>query len=152
MNRFMGRTIRLTAVVLIAATATACAPKLATRGSLPDQSLLALVTPGVHGPEDVRSILGSPSVVSTFDKNTWYYIGRRTSQYAFFKRKITEQQVIIVRFDQEGQVQQLARLDQTHGRKIDLVDRETPSAGRKLGILEQLFGNIGRFANEDEAQ
>ena len=139
-------------VALIAATATACAPKLAVRGSLPDQSLLALVTPGVHGREDVIGILGSPSVVSTFDENTWYYIGRRTRQYAFFKRKITEQQVVIVQFDRGGQVQQLARLDRTHGRKIDLVERETPSAGRKLGILEQLFGNIGRFANTQGEQ
>lgn len=149
MTNYSRGLFRLAAAALIAATATACASKLATRGTLPDETQLALITPGVHGPDDVRGILGSPSVVSTFDENTWYYIGRRTRQFAFFERKIVEQQVVIIQFDRDGRVQQLARLDKTHGRKIDLVDRETPSAGRKLGILEQLFGNIGRFANTE---
>ncbi len=147
MTIYSGGLSRLAVIALIVATATACAPKLATRGTLPEEEKLALITPGVHGPDDVRGILGSPSVVSTFDENTWYYIGRRTRQYAFFTRKILEQQVVIIQFDRDGRVQQLARLDETHGRKIDLVDRETPAAGRKLGILEQLFGNIGRFGN-----
>lgn len=151
-ERFSGITVRLTVIALVMAALSACSPNLATRGSIPEESQLSLITPGVHGPDDVRAILGSPSTVSTFDDNTWYYIGRRTRQYAFFKRKILEQQVVIIQFDRSGQVQQLARLDQTNGRKIDLVERETPSAGRKLGILEQLFGNVGRFANSEGEQ
>jgi outer membrane protein assembly factor BamE (lipoprotein component of BamABCDE complex) len=113
---------------------------------------VALITPGVHAREDVRTVLGAPSVVSTFDENIWYYIGRRTSQYAFFKRNVIEQQVLIVRFGADGPVQRISRLDKSDGREVELVERETPSAGRELGLLEQLFGNIGRFAGEDGAQ
>ena len=35
---------------------------------------------------------------------------------------------------------------------IALVERETPSAGRKLGLLEQLFGNIGRFSGDSGSE
>lgn len=142
----------LLGAVLLALAVTACDPRSATRGNIPTEDQISLVIPGVHGREDVRSVLGSPSVISTFDNNTWYYIGRRTEQYAFFKRKTIEQQVLIVRYSVDGRVRTISRLDETDGREIDLVERETPSAGRKLGLFEQLFGNIGRFSGDADAQ
>ena len=139
----------LLGVVTAVLAVDACAPKSANRGSIPTEDQISVVIPGVHGREDVRSALGSPSVVSTFDENTWYYIGRRTEQYAFFKRKTIEQQVLIVRFSTDGRLERISRLNEADGREVDLVARETPSAGRKLGIFEQLFGNIGRFGGEE---
>ncbi len=144
--------MRLGAAVIIAWSLSACSPKTATRGSMPEAELVALVTPGIHGQDDVRSILGAPSAVGTFDPNTWYYIGRRTEQYAFLKRDTVEQQVLIVRFGVGGRVAQIARLDENDARQVALVDRETPSAGRELGVFEQLFGNIGRFNQADGQQ
>lgn len=143
------RTALLLGAALILLAATGCDPKSATRGSIPTEDQISLVVPGVHGREDVRSAMGSPSVISTFDENTWYYIGRRTEQYAFFKRKTIEQQILIVRYGDDGRVDTISRLDESDGREIDLVKRETPSAGRKLGLFEQLFGNIGRFSGEE---
>lgn len=148
MTRMTRIALPLVAAALIATTVTACSSRKANRGSMPTQEQVETIIPGVHGQEDVRAIIGSPSVVSTFDDNTWYYIGRRTSQYAFFERKTIEQQVLIVRYGGDGRVERISRLDKSDGREIDLVERETPSAGRKLGILEQLFGNIGRFNTE----
>jgi outer membrane protein assembly factor BamE (lipoprotein component of BamABCDE complex) len=148
MKRLTRTALFLLGVVTAVLAVTACAPKSANRGSIPTEDQITIVIPGVHGREDVRSALGSPSVVSTFDENTWYYIGRRTEQYAFFKRKTVEQQVLIVRFSADGRVEKISRLNETDGREVDLVARETPSAGRKLGLFEQLFGNIGQFGDE----
>ena len=134
---------------LVVSLAAGCSAKQSTRGNLPTADQIDLITPGVHRREDVRTVLGAPSAVSTFDESIWYYIGRRTSQYAFFERNVLEQQVLIVRFAPEGPVNRISRLDKSDGREVDLVERETPSAGRELGLLEQLFGNIGRFAGED---
>jgi hypothetical protein len=92
----MTRTILLLgAAGLILSLAAGCEARQNTRGNLPTKDQVALITPGVHGREDVRTVLGAPSVVSTFDENIWYYIGRRTTQYAFFKRNVLEQQVLI---------------------------------------------------------
>lgn len=147
------RTIMLLATALLALSLTSgCGARQDTRGNLPSAEQIALISPGVHSRDDVRALLGAPSAVSTFDENTWYYIGRRTSQWAFFKRSILEQQVLIVRFAPDGAVRQVSRLEKKDGREIEIVERETPSAGRKLGLLEQLFGNIGRFANADTGQ
>jgi outer membrane protein assembly factor BamE (lipoprotein component of BamABCDE complex) len=149
----MTRTILLLgAAGLILSLAAGCESRQNTRGNLPTKGQIALITPGVHGREDVRTVLGAPSVVSTFDENIWYYIGRRTTQYAFFKRSVLEQQVLIVRFAPEGPVNRISRLEKSDGREVELVERETPSAGRELGLFEQLFGNIGRFAGDDGGQ
>lgn len=137
--------LRLAGVAVIAFAVAACATKPATRGTLPTKEQITLLAPGVHGREDVRSILGSPSVVGTFDENAWYYIGRRTTQFAFFERNTVEQQVLIIRFDDTGTLYQVVRLDESDGRRIVLAESETPSAGRELGFFEQLFGNFGRF-------
>jgi outer membrane protein assembly factor BamE (lipoprotein component of BamABCDE complex) len=142
----------LLGAALTTLVAAGCDPRHATRGSIPTESQISLVVPGVHGREDVRSVLGSPSVISTFDNNTWYYIGRQTEQYAFFRRKTVEQQVLVVRYGGDGRVDRISRLDKSDGREIDLVERETPSAGRKLGLLEQLFGNIGRFSGQADTE
>lgn len=144
--------IRLGAAIVIAWSLSACSPNVATRGSMPEADLVALVTPGVHGSDDVRSILGAPSAVGTFDDRTWYYVGRRTEQYAFLRSKTVEQQVLIVRFGVDGRVATISRLDENDARQIALVERETPSAGRELGVFEQLFGNIGRFSDGTPSQ
>jgi len=31
-------------------------------------------------------------------------------------------------------------------KEVDLVARVTPTAGNELSIIQQLFGNVGRFA------
>ena len=142
---------RLGGALLIAMAAVACSPNTAVRGSLPQEEQISLIRPGVHGREDVRSILGSPSVTGTFDKDVWYYIGRRTEQYAFFERDVIDQQVIIVRFGDDGLVDKVSRLDKSDGREVALVERETPSAGRELGVFEQIFGNVGRFNSNEPA-
>jgi len=143
----MTRTLLLLGLAL--SLAAGCDSRQSTRGNLPTADQVELITPGVHRREDVRTVLGAPSIVSTFDENIWYYIGRRTTQYAFFERNVLEQQVLIVRFAPEGPVNRISRLDKSDGREVDLVERETPSAGRELGLFEQLFGNIGRFAGEE---
>lgn len=143
---------RFGGTALLGAVLVGCSPNTAIRGNIPTESQIQLVRPGVHGEEDVRSILGTPSVTSTFDEKTWYYIGRRTEQYAFFRRETVEQQVLIIRFDANGTVDTVATLDEKDGREFDLVERETPSAGRKLNALQQILGNIGRFSNEPSSE
>lgn len=137
---------------LVGLSVAACSPNTAIRGSIPSDEQITLVRAGIHGRDDVRSILGSPSVAGTFDDDTWYYIGRRTEQYAFFERDVIEQKVVIVRFGLDGRVDRVSTLDKSDGREIALVERETPSAGRKLGFFEQIFGNVGRFSTSDAPQ
>ena len=76
-------TIAIAAALTVATVA--CAPRTANRGNIPTVSQLEKLKVGKHSKEYVRGILGTPSTVGTFDKDVWYYIGRRTERWAFFE-------------------------------------------------------------------
>jgi outer membrane protein assembly factor BamE (lipoprotein component of BamABCDE complex) len=124
---------------------SACSPTMNNHGNIPDEELVESIRIGVNNREQVSSMLGTPSTIATFDKEAWYYVGERTSRIAFFEPKLLERKVLVIRFNKNGIVRQVERLDKNSGREIQVVDRKTPTRGKELTILEQLLGNVGRF-------
>lgn len=120
-----------------------CAADINSRGNLPPDDKLAQVTPGITR-DQVVQILGSPSTVATFSDQAWYYIGQRTEDYAFYKPRVMERQVVVVRFDDEGHVAEVKRLDKEDGKPVEMVSRTTPSVSRDLSLMQQIFGNLGK--------
>jgi outer membrane protein assembly factor BamE (lipoprotein component of BamABCDE complex) len=131
--------IAITACVALAG----CAAEMNARGNLPPDDKLAQVTPGITR-DQVAQILGSPSTVATFSDRNWYYIGQRTEDYAFYKPKVMERQVVVVQFDDEGRVAEVKRLDKEDGKPIEMVARTTPAVSRDLSLMQQIFGNLGK--------
>lgn len=125
-----------------------CATMVDVRGNVPDEDRLAQLKPGLTK-ENVQQILGTPSSVGTFDDNTWYYISKKTEQWAFKAPKTLDQQVVAVDFDQGGRLRDVRRHGLEEAMAVDPVDRTTPTPGKELGFFEQLFGNIGRFNTPD---
>lgn len=125
---------------------SACEGRIDTHGFVPNPELVAQVEPGVQDKFDVSEILGSPSAVATFDEATWYYITQKSRSFAFFKPEILDQSVLVVRFDDAERVASLNRYTIEDGVIVDPVTRRTPTAGNELSVLQQLFGNIGRFS------
>lgn len=135
----------LLGVACLALLAAGCTSTIDTRGNMVDPDILAQIKPGQSSRAEVQQALGSPSATSTFDRESWYYIGKRTETVAFFDPEILEQRIVVVHFDPNGTVDEVKKLTEDDAQKIQVVDRETPTAGRKLGLLQQLFGNLGRF-------
>lgn len=135
-----------TAAFALAGLLAGCSPTLNNHGNIPDAELIQSIRIGSSNREQVAAMLGNPSTVATFDKEAWYYVGMRTSQLAFLDPDILERKVLVVRFDKQGIVQQVERLDKQDGRSVQIVDRKTPTRGKELTILEQLLGNVGKFS------
>jgi outer membrane protein assembly factor BamE (lipoprotein component of BamABCDE complex) len=129
-----------------------CSTTVDQRGNLPDEAKLELIRPGITSKETVSQLLGTPSSTSTFDSRTWYYISRRTEQFAFFKPDLLDQQVVTVTFDENGVVQDVTRRGMEDRREVSMVTRVTPTPGRELGFMEQLVGNLGRFNAADSSR
>lgn len=140
---------KLLALALVGIGASACSPAVATRGNIVDPDRLAEIQAGSSRREDVAVVLGTPTVVGTFDPNMWYYIGQKTEKTAFFQPEVVERRVVVVQFDDQGVVKSLNTLDKAAGQDIDIVDRATPTHGRELTFLEQMLGNVGRFSAKD---
>lgn len=130
-------------IAVLLAGLAACAPITATRGNLVEQERLDRLEPGRSTAEDVVRILGSPSMVGTFEDDIWYYVGTITEQRAFFRPEVSQQRVVAISFDADDVVLAIRDIDQAEARSISIVDAKTPTGGRKLGFFEQLFGNLG---------
>lgn len=144
----MTRQGRLVAAATLALLALgACAVREEYRGHKTDPESVDLLQPGKQTQDDVRRLLGSPSSMSTFNQanNTWYYIARETEQWAFAAEEMVDQRVVAIDFDADGKVAGVRRYAMKDGKEVAMVDRVTPTKGKELGFLEQLFGNVGRF-------
>jgi outer membrane protein assembly factor BamE (lipoprotein component of BamABCDE complex) len=137
----LGLAAALAAVLL----SSACQPRVDTHGFMPNPELISQIEPGVQGKPEVAEVLGTPSTVATFDQNTWYYITQKSRTFAFFKPEIVDQEVLVINFDGSDVVSDINRYTIEDGLIVDPVTRKTPTAGRELSLLQQLFGNIGRF-------
>ncbi len=146
--RIMNSSIRLVSLTVAAALSlsmSACAPRVDARGNLPDPESVAQIKAGESTRNDVTALLGSPSTMSNFDGEAWYYISKRTETTAFFAPEVENQQILVVNFDILGKVAKLNTLGLKEGRIIDPVSRKTPTSGNEITLLQQLFGNLGRF-------
>lgn len=136
---------RLAAALTIVAIA-GCTPSVDHRGYLPQESQLKQLQLGMPKPE-VEALLGSPSTTATVNMtgDSYYYISSVVEQTAFFEPKEVDRKVLAVRFDQFEQVESFAQYGLEDGQVVNISDRRTPTRGKELTILQQLFSNIGRF-------
>ncbi len=136
---------RLLFSVAIVGLLVACTPKIDVRGNLLDPERLSEVVPGEITRNEVEEILGTPSSKAVFDKETWLYVSQRTETLAFFEPEVKERSVVIVKFDKKGVVSKIETLTAENGKKIQPIDRVTPTTGNELKLIDQMFGNLGRF-------
>lgn len=141
----------LTAASLsVAIAVTGCAPLVQPvvedRGYVFDPKDLEKLQTG-SSKEQVRTVMGSPSTVSTVEGEAWYYISSRFETIMFYEPKEVERMVAAVYFDKSEAVQEIAYYGLEDGQIVNFIDRKTPTRGKELTILGQLFGNLGRFNN-----
>lgn len=102
------------------------------------------ITPGLTR-EEVQSRLGSPSSMSTFGDETWYYIGTKGRAYAFSHPNVKEKNAWYVTFDKSGTVAKAGAIEEKNVESFSMIGDKTPTEGQDLTIMQQLLGNLGRF-------
>ena len=122
-----------------------CSPIVENRGYVFDEKLLDQIKINETISNDVMDILGSPSTTSAIDASTWYYIYSKAETVAFYHPTVTDRRVLAVSFDDDNKVNNLKYYGLEEGKIISYVDRTTPTRGRELTVLQQLFGNLGRL-------
>jgi len=141
--------LKTTAMLLVCATLTAaCTSRVATRGNLPDEEMLAQLQPGEITRGEVVEFLGSPSTIATFDEETWLYISERTETWAFMESEVTDRKVIVLTFDKEGVLTSIDSVGLDMARDIEHVERKTPTLGNEMTVLDQVIANMQRFVRK----
>jgi outer membrane protein assembly factor BamE (lipoprotein component of BamABCDE complex) len=137
----------LLAAVLLSGAA-ACVPIRSVHGFQVVEAKPAEVVVGTDTKSTVTERLGSPSVVSTFEPNIWFYVSQNMARKAFYRAKPTTREVVAISFDESSEkVTSVEKYDLSNGKVLEYARRETPTRGRQLTILEQLLGTVGRAGN-----
>ena len=141
----MARRSPLFLVAALALAASACAPTVGRHGFQPIDVKPEDIKVGTDDKTTVLAQLGSPSATSTFEEdNIWYYISQQTEKYTYNRPQVTQRSVTEITFNDAGLVSEVRTLGLEDGQRVAMNDRETPTRGRQLTILEQLLGNVGR--------
>ena len=133
----------------------------ARAGACPGQDLVvdqvideqpATAKVGEDTQQTVRTRFGTPSLTSTFDQSTWYYVNQVNDTFGFYRPHVRNRQVVAISFDKSTQkVIAVNTYTEKDGRVIAYNKRETPTRGRELSVIEQILGTIGtRAIPQDE--
>lgn len=129
----------------LSATLLACSPNVETRGHVRTPDWQQTIKPGQSTREDVAALMGSPSTISSFGDEVWYYMSAQRESIAFLKPEVADQEIIRIAFSPDGLVQQTGVIGKDGLKEIQSVKRETPTEGHEMTVLEQMVGNLGRF-------
>jgi outer membrane protein assembly factor BamE (lipoprotein component of BamABCDE complex) len=139
---------RLAFAGIAAALMAGCAATRDFHGYVPDQALATDVQPAVDTRTTVLARLGTPSTTSIFNDDLWVYMSSTRELLTFYYPKVVAREIVAIQFDEDDVVSDVLVYDVNDGRTLAYNSRVTPTRGRELGILEQLFGTIGSLRNQ----
>lgn len=143
---------RVTTILLASAMAvglSACEPSIRTHGYAPAPETLGTIAVGEDTRGSVARKIGRPVTRGTFEDDDWYYVSSTLEHYMYYEPKVVDRRVVAVSFDENDVVTDVSTYGVEDGRVIDLATRTTPTHGRQLTILQQIFSNIGVLGAED---
>ncbi len=143
---------KLIAFITLTLGLAACNPILRTHGYVATEEKPQSVEPQSDTKASVLARLGNPSIEGTFDEDlendTWFYITSVRQRVAYLRPLVEERTITAISFNSDGQVEKVAEYGIEDGRYVNYKDRKTPTRGRELSVLEQIFGTIGRLPTD----
>jgi outer membrane protein assembly factor BamE (lipoprotein component of BamABCDE complex) len=131
--------MRLPALALATTLLLGCTPVVNQRGFLPDPAGEASIKIGTDTKTSVEARLGDPSTEATFGGDSWYYISSLEKQIAFFDPRVERRSILAIHFDKDGKVSDIRHYGLKDGHVVAFETGETPSRGREITFLQQLF-------------
>ncbi|MEQ9115823.1 MAG: outer membrane protein assembly factor BamE [Rickettsiales bacterium] len=129
------------AVLLIV---TGCTIKVANHGYVFEKTSLEKLKENKTTKAEVLEIMGTPSVISSFDKNIWYYIHTQTKQISMLKPKNINENILQISF-KKNVINSLNIYEDDKIKSLNFEKEESPIRGDDTGVLKDFMQNLGRF-------
>lgn len=143
---------KLTVMVSLAATVSACAARYQKHGYVPTRDVLAEIVPGVDTRDSVAETAGIPSASGVLNDGGYYYVSTVIRHYGAAAPKPVSRQLVAINFDGNGVVSGVREFSLEDGKVIPLQRRVTSSNIEDKTFLRQLIGNLGNFGPGDLLQ
>lgn len=137
--------IRRASLAAVLVGMAGCTTVYRNHGYAPSAEDLEAITIGVDTRATVEETVGVPSTLGVTRDSSWFYVGSRWRHYAYRAPEEIDRQLVAIRFDSAGVVQNVERFTLADGQVVPLARRVTDSPVKDTTFLRQLLGNIGRF-------
>ncbi|MBL1240585.1 MAG: outer membrane protein assembly factor BamE [OCS116 cluster bacterium] len=121
---------------------SACGTVIDQHGYVAQSGAVEDITVGMPKKE-VNAILGSPSVTTTANGLSYYYISSKQDRFGLIGPKESERQVVAVHFGNNKRVKKIAHYGLQDGVVIDFISQTTPTYKKDLNFIQELFGGVG---------
>lgn len=104
-----------------------------------------LVENGITSKERVIKLLGSPTILASFDDDeVWIYYSENVRHFLFFTPKIVDRKILTLRFKNDV-VSELRNIDlgqESDG--MNFATNYTEVNDHDSGLIKSFFGNVGQ--------
>jgi outer membrane protein assembly factor BamE (lipoprotein component of BamABCDE complex) len=101
--------------------------------------------------QDMIDLIGYPSFVDPIE-NKFYYFTEKKNTKNFFNEKVTERQLIVFKFDKNDNIEILEEFNLDDENQIKLIEETTPNKIIKRGLIEKIFGGVGKSSIPNTTQ
>lgn len=113
-------------------------------GNMPTEERIVQIKKGASK-DDVLRVLGAPSSIPSFDKNTWLYMSSDIKSVAFMEPKEVNRSILKISFNNKDEVAVITRLTKEDGKNISPSQERTEVKGQDPGFFRKYFGGVGQF-------
>lgn len=131
--------------VAMLAALSGCARMERFHGYTPDARELAQVRMGETSRAAVIDLFGPPVALGTLDDSRIYYVSSKFERFGPFAPQEVAREVLVMRFDGDDILRDIARFTREDGVIIALDRRVTDDGIADVSILGQLLGSFGRI-------
>jgi len=124
---------------------TACSPMVSNHGYVPLDSEIDSIVPGRDTRSSIEEKLGSPTTSGTLGDDTIYYVASRFERVGPFAPNEIERRVVAISFNSLDVVSNVEEFGLEEGRVVALSRRVTDTGLSDVGLIQQLFGNLGNI-------
>ena len=138
-------------ILILCFSVTGCSKLVEQNGVPVNNEIFQNLIIGSSTKNQVKKNLGEPLMIDNHNEETWIYFSQKIEKIAFFAPKLNERTVILLKFKNNKLINKES-FTQKDSKIIDISTKKVISGGRKLTVLQQIFGNIGNFSSQSFQQ
>ena len=128
-----------------------CSKIVEQNGVPTNEEIFEKLSIGKSTKSQVKKILGEPLMIDDQLVETWIYFSQKIEKVAFFEPKLSSREVILLSFKNSILIKK-ETFSKRDSKIIEISTKKVISGGRKLTVLQQIFGNIGNFSAQNFQQ
>lgn len=126
-------------------TSSCISRNITHKGNIFDNNDVDSIRVGLTDKNDILQNFGYPLNTSYFDKNIWIYYSYQMKEILFFKPYISDQKVLVVRFNNENIVSDMY-LYNIDSNNYEILNTTDTSLQDNQNVIQDILSNIGQIS------